>query len=101
MSSASSTISELEVLTKLQCILNEGPFVASYKYALLISLAELSVEKEAASDGTLCIEPSELAERLLAAGRAIWRAEPTRNERSAPRRTSRIRTGAKRSAGGP
>ncbi len=58
-------IGELEFLTKLQRILNEGLFVASYKYALLLALAELSVEKEAAADGTLRIELDELAERFI------------------------------------
>lgn len=57
-------IGELEFLTKLQRILNEGLFVASYKHALLLALAELSVEKEAAADGTLRIELDELAERV-------------------------------------
>ena len=51
----------MEFLTKLQRILNEGLFVASYKYALLLALAELSVEKEAAADGTLRIELDKLA----------------------------------------
>lgn len=58
-------IGELEFLTKLQRILNEGLFVASYRYALLLALAELSVEKEAAADGTLRIELDELAERFI------------------------------------
>ena len=38
-------LAQLDFLTKLQRILNEGLFVASYKYALLLALAELSVEK--------------------------------------------------------
>jgi len=58
-------IGELDFLTKLQRILNEGLFVASYKYALLLALAELSVEKDAAADGTLRIELDELAERFI------------------------------------
>ena len=58
-------IGELEFLTKLQRILSEGQFVASYKYALLLSLAELSVERESAPDGTLRIELGELAERFI------------------------------------
>ena len=58
-------IGESEFLTKLQRILNEGLFVASYKYRLLLALAELSVEKEAAADGTLRIELGELAERFI------------------------------------
>ena len=58
-------IGEFDFLTKLQRILNEGLFVASYKYALLLSLAELSVEKETAPDGALRIELDELAERFI------------------------------------
>ena len=56
---------QLEFLIKLQRILSEGLFSASYKYALLLALAELSVEKEAATDGTLRIELDELAERFI------------------------------------
>ena len=56
---------QLEFLTKLQRILSEGLFIASYKYALLLAFAELSVEKDAATDGTLRIELDELAERFI------------------------------------
>lgn len=48
MSAPAAGIAELEFLTKLQRILNEGLFTASYKYALLVALAELSVEKSIA-----------------------------------------------------
>jgi hypothetical protein len=65
MATSPGQLSELEFLTKLQRILSEGLFVASYKYALLLSLAELSVEKDAAPDGTLRIELDELAERFI------------------------------------
>lgn len=65
MATPPGQLSELEFLTKLQRILSEGLFVASYKYALLLSLAELSVEKDAAPDGTLRIELDELAERFI------------------------------------
>jgi hypothetical protein len=61
MNTPPGPITELEFLTKLQRILNEGLFVASYKYALLLALAELSVEKTIAEDGTLHIELDELA----------------------------------------
>ena len=56
---------ELEFLTRLQRILGEGLFSASYKYALLLSLAELSIEQSIAPDGTLRIELDELAERFI------------------------------------
>lgn len=65
MSAASGRIGELEFLTKLQRILNEGLFVASYKYALLLALAELSVEKAIQPDGSLRIELDEVADRFV------------------------------------
>jgi hypothetical protein len=65
MPAPAGAIGELEFLTKLQRILGEGLFVASYKYALLLDLAELSVEKTIAPDGTLAIELDELAERFV------------------------------------
>ena len=54
-SEAATQTAQLEFLTKLQRILGEGLFVASYKYALLLALGELSVEKSIAPDGTLRI----------------------------------------------
>jgi hypothetical protein len=56
---------QLKFLTKLQRILSEGQFVASYKYALLLSLAELSVEKSPAPDVSLSIPLDLLAERFI------------------------------------
>jgi len=65
MNAVAGQLPELEFLTKLQRILNEGLFSASYKYALLLALAELSVEKSIAPDGTLRIELDELADRFI------------------------------------
>ncbi len=65
MKAAVAQIAELEFLTRLQRILNEGLFVASYKYALLLALAELSVEKSILPDGTLRVELDELADRFI------------------------------------
>jgi hypothetical protein len=56
---------QLEFLTRLQRILGEGQFVASYKYALLLALAELSVERSPAPDGALRVELDELADRFI------------------------------------
>jgi len=61
---------QLEFLVKLQRILNEGLFTASYKYALLLALAEISVEKNVRDDGTLHIPLEELAGRFIA---LYWR----------------------------
>ena len=45
-------IDEVTFLRKLQRLLEEGDFVATYKFALLQALADLSVENESAGDGT-------------------------------------------------
>jgi hypothetical protein len=61
---------QLEFLNNLQRILNEGSFVASYKYALIRVLADLSVEHSPASDGTLTVPLRSLAERFI---EVYWR----------------------------
>jgi hypothetical protein len=48
-----SRIDEVTFLRKLQRLLEEGDFVATYKFALLQALADLSVEKDPEADGTL------------------------------------------------
>jgi len=65
MNEMSGKLAELDFLTKLQRILGEGLFSASYKYALLLALAELSVEKSIQADETLRIELHELADRFI------------------------------------
>lgn len=61
---------QLDFLVKLQRILNEGFFTASYKYALILCLAESSVERASAPDGTLHIPLRELAGRFIS---LYWR----------------------------
>jgi hypothetical protein len=56
---------QITFLRNLQRLLDEGQFTASYKYALLLALAELSVERSAASDGTLALPLPQLAERFM------------------------------------
>ena len=65
MSELTGQIGQLEFLAKVQRILSEGRFVASYKYALMLALAELSIEKTPAPDGSLHIELDELADRFI------------------------------------
>ena len=65
MNGTADQVTQLEFLTRLQRILGEGLFVASYKYALLLALAELSVEKSISPDGSLRIELNELADRFI------------------------------------
>ena len=56
---------EVAFLRKLQRLLDEGDFVATYKFALLQALADLSVENEPAPDGTLSISLDEIAAKLI------------------------------------
>lgn len=65
-----SAAEQLEFLGALQRILNEGQFVASYKYALIMSLAELCVEKTDNDDKTLHLPLEEIAGRFIA---LYWR----------------------------
>jgi len=61
----SGDAAHLDFLNKLQRILNEGLFAASYKYALILALAELCVEKTSAADGSLALPLPELSERFI------------------------------------
>jgi hypothetical protein len=58
-------IGELEFLRKLQRLLAEGDFVATYKFALLNALADLSLERDAAADGSLRVPVSAIAEKFI------------------------------------
>jgi hypothetical protein len=58
-------IGELEFVRKLQRLLAEGDFTATYKFALLNALADLSVESEAAADGSLCVPIAAIAEKFV------------------------------------
>ncbi len=58
-------IEELEFLRKLQRLLAEGDFVATYKFALLNALADLSLERDPAPDGSLRVPVSVIAEKFI------------------------------------
>jgi hypothetical protein len=58
-------IEALEFLRKLQRLLAEGDFVATYKFALLNALADLSLEREPAADGSLRIPVTAIAEKFI------------------------------------
>jgi hypothetical protein len=55
----------LDFLRQLQRLLSEGSFSSTYKYALLQSLADLSVERTTAGDGSLRIAVSDIAEKFI------------------------------------
>jgi hypothetical protein len=56
-----ASISELQFLRKLQ----RGNFTATYKFALLNALADLSVEREPAVDGSLRVPLEALAVKFI------------------------------------
>lgn len=58
-------VSELEFLLKIQRILDEGDFVATYKFALLNALADISVESDVGPGQSLVIPLSAIAEKFI------------------------------------
>jgi hypothetical protein len=65
---------QIGFLVNLQRLLDEGLFVASYKFALLLALADLSIEKGDDSGALLAVDATEIAEKfilLLAPGGAV------------------------------
>jgi 5-methylcytosine-specific restriction endonuclease McrA len=60
-----SAEAQLLFLQRVQRILDEGSFTASYKYALLLALADLAVEKGDDSGGELPISLDDIAEKFI------------------------------------
>ncbi|HEY1603532.1 MAG TPA: hypothetical protein VGG64_28285, partial [Pirellulales bacterium] len=56
---------QITFLRNIQRLLAEGRFVATYKYALLIALADISVELGDDSGGALLVPTSIIAEKFI------------------------------------
>ena len=56
---------QIGLLLKLQRLLTEGSFTASYKFALLQAIIDLAVERGDDSDAPLCIGLSDIAEKFI------------------------------------
>lgn len=56
---------QLQFLTNLQRLLAEGQFVATYKYALLLALADIAVESGDDSGSALTIPTRQIAEKFI------------------------------------
>jgi hypothetical protein len=56
---------QIELLLKLQRLLSEGSFTASYKFALLQALIDLAVERGEDSDAALRIPIADVAEKFV------------------------------------
>jgi 5-methylcytosine-specific restriction endonuclease McrA len=65
MSSIPSAQEQLDFLTKIQRLFNESDFSSTYKYALLISLADLAIELGKDDDSPLELSNRQIAERFI------------------------------------
>ena len=61
---------QLNFIQKLRRLLDEGGFVATYKYALLHAIADLCVTQGDDSGGPLTLSTRELADQFI---RLYWR----------------------------
>jgi hypothetical protein len=60
----------VDFLFRIQRLLSDGSFVATYKFALLLSLADLAVERGDDTTESLALDTRDLAERFVA---LYWR----------------------------
>jgi 5-methylcytosine-specific restriction endonuclease McrA len=65
MSSIPSAEEQLDFLTKVQRLFNESDFSSTYKYALLISLADLAIELGKDDSSELELTNRQIAERFI------------------------------------
>lgn len=56
---------QVKFLVNIQRLLDEGSFVATYKYALLLSLADIAVESGDDSGEPLAISSKQIAEKFI------------------------------------
>jgi hypothetical protein len=56
---------QIDFLVNLQRLLDEGQFTASYKYALLLALADLSIENGDDSGAPLTMDTNDIAEKFI------------------------------------
>ena len=65
MNPAPSDADQLYFLTRIQKILDEGQFVATYKFALLVALIEIAIERGNDSGEVMEIKLDWLAEKFI------------------------------------
>jgi 5-methylcytosine-specific restriction endonuclease McrA len=80
MSSIPSAEEQLDFLTKVQRLFNESDFSSTYKYALLISLADLAIELGKDDGSELELSNRQIAERFI---ELYW-------QQSSPYKTSKV-----------
>ncbi len=60
-----SSDQQIAFLANLQRLLGEGSFVSTYKYCLLMALADVAVERGADDNSELVVTTSQLAEKFI------------------------------------
>jgi hypothetical protein len=65
---APSPAEQVDFLNKLQRLLSEGLFTATYKHAFLSALADLSIEQGDDSGEAMQLSPFAIAEKLFESG---------------------------------
>ena len=86
---------QVDFLQKVQRILGEGSFVATYKYALLQALADLAVVRGDDLGGPLTLATREIAEAMI---QLCWRQAAPFPARGGPRCSARARAARPRSS---
>lgn len=56
---------QLKFLKNIQLILQSGSFSSTYKFALLISLSRLAIERGEDTDASLTLEYTDIAEKFI------------------------------------
>src|SRR5690349_2822717 len=62
---APSAEDQIAFLTNVQRLLSEGAFTSTYKYALLLALADIAVESGQHTGSALTISTSQIAEKFV------------------------------------
>lgn len=60
-----SAVEQLHFLHKIQLLLDEGKFSSTYKYSLLLALADLSVEQGDDLDSTLALSIDDISKKFI------------------------------------
>ena len=78
MTLAPSHADQIDFLARVQKILDEGQFVATYKFALLIALIEIAIERGDDSGAPLDLKIDWIAEKFIELywGHAMARSRP-------------------------
>ena len=87
---------QIQFLSNLQRLLTEGLFVATYKYALLMALADICIEQGREDEGALELPTRLIAEKVI---HYYWRQSMPFAPQAAPAQDQVLRQNTGRQAG--